>query len=260
MVTGYNTMKKIILAAVAAVAFPFAAAAAPVDLSGWTSEEGNGSGAANWQVQGAGNDSVFQSQNSRPSVFFNPGANAQGTSLAGSIKVETSSDDDFIGFVLGYNTGEFGSSNADFWLIDWKQGNQGAASVGMSLSHVSGNVGAAPENDFWAHVGVVDEVQRATNLGATGWVDFATNDFELIFTSTLIQVKVNNVVELSYTSAQHGSLFTDGSFGFYNYSQGSVRYAGITENVVPGAVPLPASIPLLLAGLGAFAAVRRRKA
>lgn len=253
-------MKKFILAAVAAVAFPFAAAAAPVDLSGWTSEEGNGSGAANWQVQGSGNDTVFQSNNSRPSVFFNPGANSQGTSLAGKITVETSGDDDYIGFVLGYNTGEFGSSNADFWLIDWKQGNQGTAAAGMSLSHVTGNVGAAPENDFWAHTGVVNEVQRATTLGSTGWADFATNDFELVFTANLIEVSVNGNVELSYTSAQHGSLFTDGSFGFYNYSQGGVRYAGITEDVVVGAVPLPASVPLLLAGLGAFAAVRRRKA
>ncbi len=253
-------MKKILIAAAIAVAFPLAATAAPVDLSGWTSEEGNGSGGANWQVQGVGNDSVFQSNNSRPSVFFDGGANAQGTSLAGSIKVETSGDDDFIGFVLGYNTGEFGSSNADFWLIDWKQANQGGSSgVGLSLGHVTGNVGAAGENDFWSHTGVVSEVQRATNLGLTGWGDNVANDFELVFTSTLIEVKVNNVVELSYTSAQHGSLFTDGSFGFYNYSQGGVRYAGITEDVVPGAVPLPAGAWLMLTAMGGIAAMRRRR-
>lgn len=252
-------MKKIILAAALSVAFPFAASAAPVDLSSWISEEGNGSGAANWQVQGAGNDSVYQSQNSRPSVFYKSGANAQGTSLAGKITVETSNDDDFIGFVLGFNSGEFGSSNADFWLIDWKQGNQGTAAIGLSLSHVTGDVSAAPENDFWTHTGVVNEVQRATNLGSTGWGDFQTNDFELVFTSTLIEVKVNNVVELSYTSAQHGSLFTDGSFGFYNYSQGAVRYAGITEDVVPGAVPLPAGAWLMLTAMGGIAAMRRRK-
>lgn len=251
-------MKRFIAAAAFAIALPTASLAATVDLSGWTAEEGNGSPAANWTVQGTNSDSVFQSQNSRPSIFFNPGSNDQGQALKGQITVETTGDDDFIGFVLGYNTGEFDSSTADFWLIDWKQGDQpfygnigSAGSAGLALSHVTGNVGAAPESDFWNHLGTVNEVARATNLGSTGWADKTTYDFELVFTSSLIEVFVNGQKEISYAGS-----FTDGSFGFYNYSQNAVRYAGITEEAV---VPLPASLPLLLAGLGIFGVMRRRK-
>lgn len=243
-----------LIAAAAVAALPMTAFAAPVDLSGWGSEEGNGSGAASWTVQGVGNDSVFQSQNSRPSVFFDGGAMDQGKSLEGEITVETTGDDDFIGFVLGFDSGEFASASADFWLIDWKQANQGNASVGMSLSHVTGNVGAASEYDFWEHKGVVNEVQRATNLGATGWNDFQSYNFKLTYTASLIEVFVNDVKELSWAGS-----FADGAFGFYNYSQSRVRYAGITEDIVVAPVPVPAAGLLLVGALGGLGLMRRRK-
>ena len=259
-------MIKTIAATTLALTLPLAVQAAPVavDLTGWTAEEGNGGTAANWVVQ-TGNDSVLQTRNSRPSVFFDTGTDAQGTALKGSITVETTGDDDFIGFVLGYNAGEFDSATADFWLIDWKQNNQTFsgefAGAGLALSHVTGDVATADEDDFWGHVRTVSEVQRATNLGSTGWLDNTTYSFELTFQPNLISVSVNGNVELSYTSAMFGSTFTDGAFGFYNYSQDRVRYAGITEEVLPPSseVPLPASLPLLLAGIGGVAALRRRK-
>lgn len=240
-----------------------------VNLTGWAAEEANGSPAANWSVQGADTDSVFQSVNSRPSVFYKPGDNARGTALAGTITVETTSDDDFIGFVLGIDTGEMRSANADFWLVDWKQSNQNfygnagsAGAAGLALSRVSGDTLNAAESDFWNHTGPITEVARGTNLGSTGWADNTEYSFELTFTSTLIEVFVNDVLEISYTQADNGgNIFTDGSFGFYNYSQTNVRYAGITEENLPDpeVVPLPAGLPLLLAGLGAFGIMNRRK-
>lgn len=247
-------MKRIIAAAALVVA-PTLVSAGSVDLSGWQADEGNGSPAANWAVQGAANDSVFQSVNSRPSVFYDAGANDQGKSLKGSIKVETTGDDDYIGFVLGFNTNEFSSTNADFWLIDWKQGNQaGSPGAGLRLSHVTGDVSAASEDDFWAHANTVNIVQSATNLGTTGWADNVEYTFDLVFTASLIEVKVNGVTEISYAGS-----FTDGAFGFYNYSQSSVRYAGITEDVLPPTIPLPASSLLLVGGMGGIAALRRRR-
>ncbi|MEC9102491.1 MAG: hypothetical protein VX878_01640, partial [Pseudomonadota bacterium] len=91
--------------------------AAPVDRSTWTAN-GNGS----WNLAGD-NNSVKQTLNNSPTVFINQ-KDSQGLALSGTIKVETTSDDDFIGFVLGYNNGDLTNGSADYLLIDWKQGNQ----------------------------------------------------------------------------------------------------------------------------------------
>mgnify|MGYP000126657103 CR=1 FL=1 len=227
------------------------AAAAAVDLSTWT-EDGTGS----WNVSGTG-DTVLQTVNtSQPAIFYEAGSNAQGTSLSGSISVNTGTDDDFIGFVLGYQSGESTSATADFWLIDWKQGTQngggGTAFAGLALSHVTDGSNGA---NYWPHFGGVSEVQRAANLGSTGWADNSSYDFDLIFTSTLIEVYVDDVLELSYTAIDNGAAFTDGAFGFYNYSQQSVEYAAITEDVV--AVATPSSFALILASIGGL--LYRRK-
>jgi hypothetical protein len=255
--------KELFLGATFAFCFPLAGYAASVDLSDWTENGYPNNNAGTWSVQGSNNDTVFQSINGNPTVFFDWNNTAQGQELAGQITVETTSDDDFIGFVLGYDDGEITSTNADFWLIDWKQDNQRGGSAGLALSHVFGDLSGtstAVSGQWWQHDDPVTEKQRGDNLGSTGWVDNTTYDFTLEFTSSLIKVTVNGVTELEYTSADNGAAFTNGSFGFYNFSQANVRYAGITEDKAPSAaVPLPASLPLLLAGLGAFGLLRRRK-
>ncbi|HRF06992.1 MAG TPA: PEP-CTERM sorting domain-containing protein [Accumulibacter sp.] len=250
------------------------AAPVPVDLSGWVENGFKGNnGAGTWTVQ-AGNDSVLQSINGEPTVFFEAGSNAQGTTLRGTIKVNTSGDDDFVGFFLGYQDGELNSTAADFWMIDWKQANQAPATVGLALSHVSGDIrnGGNADPTFWAHTGTVNEVQRATNLGSTGWADFQEYAFDLLFTSTQIQVKVDGVLELDYAGS-----FTDGAFGFYNYSQSNVLYAGITEEALPdpcdanppgvgacppteGSVPVPGTLWLMALGILGLGQMRRKRA
>ena len=95
-----------------------AAFAGAVDLTTWTGAEGPG----NWTI-GGDNKSVFQSLNNDPTVFFN-GVNSQGKALKGEITVETAGDDDFIGFVLGYDAGDLTSASADYILIDWKKRDQ----------------------------------------------------------------------------------------------------------------------------------------
>lgn len=255
--------KVLLLGSALSLLLPIGAHAASVDLTGWKENGYPNNDAGTWTVEGADNDSVVQSINGAPTVFFNDGNNAQGKELGGEITVETTGDNDFVGFVLGYQDGEINSATADFWLIDWKQGDQSGQSAGLALSHVSGDLAGlstSTSGAWWQHDAPINEKLRATNLGTTGWNDNQKYDFSLEFTSSLIKVIVDGNTELEFSSADNGGLaFTDGSFGFYNFSQENVRYAGITEVTAPSAaIPLPASLPLLLVGFGALGLLRRR--
>lgn len=231
------------------------AQASPVDLSTWMDTPGG-----TWNVA-ADNNSVLQGTNGNPTIFYS-GTNDKGKSLSGTITVETSGDDDFVGFVLGFNSGDDTSASADYILIDWKRADQGGyfgcvATDGLSISQVSGPI--ADNSGAWCHdpANNVTELARAATLGSTGWTPYQTYDFDLTFTDHLIEVFVDGALELSIAGS-----FADGSFGFYNYSQATVRYAGLQEDVLPppSEVPLPAALPLMLAGLGGLGALSRRKA
>lgn len=248
-----------LMVAVGAIALPMVANAAPVDLSTWAGAEGT-PGQFNWIVAND-NNSVLQTVNGNPTVFHN-GANSQGKALSGTIEVQTTGDDDYIGFVLGYKAGDLTNASADYLLIDWKQQNQGSfgcnADVGLSISRVSGVLGN--DSGGWCHApgSTVSELQRGTTLGGTGWADNTVYNFEIVFTAALVEVKVNGTTELSVAGS-----FSDGSFGFYNYSQSTVRYGALQEDKVPNpdpnVVPLPASLPLLAAGLGLAGFFGRRR-
>jgi hypothetical protein len=203
---------------------------------------------------------VTQTVNGNPTVFYSD-FNGQGRSLSGSIRVNTTSDDDFIGFVLGFDAGELASSSTDFLLIDWKQinqsGNGGLALEGLAISRVT--AGLQDDGGAWWHSPAegVTELARANTLGSTGWDDHTTYTFDIEFTSSNVKVFVNNVLELDVNGT-----FSDGRFGFYNYSQQSVTYAGIEDDILPPPpppVPEPASGALMIAGFALAGGAARRR-
>lgn len=245
--------KTLPLVAAATLAIPAAAAAAPTDLSTWTKE-----GSGNW-VLAPDNNSVTQTQNVNPGVYYSD-FNSIGRSLSGTVRVNTSSDDDFMGFVVGFNPGDMTDGTSDFLLIDWKQLNQSGsgcvADAGLAVSRVS--AGLAANRGAWCHdADGVTELARANNLGATGWVDFQTYTFDIEYTATNLKVFVDGALEFDLDGA-----FSDGRFGFYNYSQASVTYAGIEDDVLPpptGAIPEPATWAMMILGFGAAGSILRRR-
>ena len=90
-----------------------------------------GSGAAGqreWKLSNDGKN-VRQTVNDAPTFFVAPG-DVINTTVRGRLRVEDRSDDDFIGFVFGYQAplGEAakgkGKVRCDFFLFDWKAADQ----------------------------------------------------------------------------------------------------------------------------------------
>jgi hypothetical protein len=251
------------------------ASAATVDLSSWTTENYppvSGFDGANWEVE-AGGGSVLQTINGQPTIFYG-GFNSFGLETTGKIQVTTGSDDDFVGFVLGFDSGDTTSASANFLLVDWKQASQSYnflggtadltagsnAPVGLAVSRVTGIPTA---DELWGHDnqvgnanGGVEELARAITLGSTGWVDNAEYEFSFDFGPSNLVIKVDGVKQFDLSGS-----FENGSFGFYNFSQDAVKYSAFETDTgtFPSPVPLPAGGLLLLSGLVGFAGLMRRK-
>ena len=100
----------------------------------------------------------------------------------------------------------------------------------------------------------VQELQRGTTLGATGWNELATYEFRFVFQPNSLMVFVDNQLELSIAGN-----FSDGRMAFYNFSQADVTYSAFELDRVPPAIPEPETYALMLAGLAAVGAITRRR-
>lgn len=217
-----NVIKR---AAAALFAMSSAAMAGQISPESWTVDDFT-PGAGAWMVDEAG-FSVIQTKNSLPTVLINNMSHI-GERFAATVEVETTNDDDLIGFVLGFRNGDFSNPKADYLLIDWKRAPQndpgyGPARPGLAISRVTG---AATAPALFAHdpAGHVTELTRGATLGATGWEDHTPYTFTIVYTPSLIEVYVNGAKELSVKGD-----FPEGAFGFYNFSQWFTKYSDFRQ-------------------------------
>ncbi len=204
---------------------------APVNLNHWIQEGDLGLG--DWTV-GVNENEVYQSENDDPTFYVNTQVGIN-TTIEGGFTVESTVDDDFVGFVMGYQgpNSTTGTGAYDFLLFDWKQGTQyksscgGTAQAGMTLSKVNGSAYSSSEvySLFWCKN--VPEVEvLATNTAIGGWQDNTTYNFKIAYETNRVRIWINGGLIFD----QFGS-FEPGRFGFYNFSQPFVRYTGVVEKL-----------------------------
>jgi len=149
-----------------------------------------------------------------------------GQVIKGTIRVATTSDDDFMGFIFGLDCSPpapaiVTSCAGPGVLLDWKQGAQSGAAAGTAVSQFTA-WGTADPFDFWPKQNTVTELARGNNFGATGWGDNVSYDFVAAYTRTRLTVFINGLLEFDVTGT-----FPLGRNGFYGYSQSNTVYSDI---------------------------------
>ena len=223
----------------------------PIDLSTWTQEGPTANGT--WTVAPDGS-SVVQSINGDPTYFVSDTSyiNREFKGGFGQEGGAGAWDNDYIGFVFGWNGID------DYYLFDWKQGDQshawGEAYEGFTLSRISG--GTAINDNLWDHTGPMVTVLDSSYSTTSGWVDNTVYDFTLDYTETGFTIDIDGVE----IYAQSGT-FSEGKFGFYNFSQQVVRYQGFEEEIIPPSelVPEPATMLLFGTGIAGLVGSRLRR-
>ncbi len=216
-----------------------------VDLNTWVQEGNPATG--NWQVNPAGT-SVLQTVNviafnSYPTFFVSPDTfhNAR---IEGTIRVNSGlGDDDWIGFVFGYQNPVGNIDQYDTYLFDWKKETQAFGALngqeGMALTHIQGPIPQANLwNYIWGHNSDAIFNVLDTDYGpGRGWEFDIDYDFTLIYTSTraTILIDADTIFDIS-------GCFDRGRFGFYNFSQSNVLYSNFRYSLETNFDPLVSNV------------------
>lgn len=221
------------------------------DLRGWTPLGPGG----DWQVSADGLE-VIQQDNGSPFFFVSPETVIDAT-ITGTFEVETTNDDDYVGFVFGFTAPtETDTHTYDYVVLSWKQTDQGGfggctAPAGFTLARVQGTLGDSPDeridgSDFtldthWCQEQEVDDPRYEVLATAWdpdgGWADNTEYAFALTYTATTFSLELDGQEVLSATGT-----FPEGRFGFYNYSQPGARYSGFAQQD-PAPTPTPTDTP-----------------
>ncbi|WP_438968822.1 HYR domain-containing protein, partial [Nonlabens sp.] len=191
-----------------------AACAIPISLTNWIQEGDLSNGS--WTLSNS-DFTVTQGTNSNP-TFFVSQENYFNTSIQGEFGVFTTTDDDFFGFVLGYQAPTNANpNNYQMILFDWKQADQSGAMAGMRVMRFNGGI-ANQNNAFWEGTDPGVEV-LASNTAIGGWADNTWYDFKVTYSADNITIFIDGTEVFNIDGT-----FEEGRFGFYNYSQEATSY------------------------------------
>lgn len=205
----------------------------PVFMDGWMQTGDPDYG--DWIVDPDGR-SVVQTVNNEP-TFFVSERSYLGETIRGTIQVATTADDDYVGFVFGYDTPLVDGDPFSFWLFDWKKGYQDTAEEGGALWRIDSSA-TDLESIFWYRTDPGVRLVASDFEPESGWLDYVEYQFEMAYLPERVLISINGREIIDVTAAEAGvPAFEPGLFGFYNYSQPNVRYgnfetiAGVYEPV-----------------------------
>ncbi len=178
-----------------------------VDLNNWSAE---GDPNSNWQVQPGGR-TVYQSYNGSKTYFVSPEDGVINRTVQGTIKVDASqSDNDFIGFTVGYQ-----NSNNNI-VFAWDKGGWGLSGYGYELW----------QNDNGTITHLASDVSSDPSKG---WQNGITYEFRILYMENRIRAQIDGVTIFDVAGS-----FDPGKFGFFNESQGNVTYGNVRS--APGSL------------------------
>lgn len=190
---------------------------------------------SSWQTDGDGvwtyddlTNTWTQSYNSKVGAFLYGDTNTSlGMAISGSITVNTASDDDWIGFAIGYNEGDDVNDDADYILLTWKQSDQGDWSEGLRLWHVTGAFSYNYITEI-ANDPSFTLISKSTNYSETGWEDFTEYNFDVTYDVSALGIFINDSLEYALTPGDFGlETFADGNFALFNSSQSGVVFSNV---------------------------------
>jgi hypothetical protein len=212
-------MKKVMLFFLLCMPFGHVISAELISMHNWVQVGAPSSG--DWNVAEDGN-SVYQSINGHPTAFVSSEKYSYRT-FRGVIQVsEGVGDDDYIGMIYGE------PAEGGFYLFSWKQGATGAKN-GYTLLYFDGTL------DEMSHYGwLVHDEEKGVNtiLGkkeGVGWVHGQEYAFELQAYPDRLVAKIDGQVIFDVNDLE----IPESRFGFYNWSQGGVRYNSIEQLYPP---------------------------
>lgn len=152
-------------------------------------------------------------------------------------------DDDYLGFVFGFNPGEFANDAADYIVLAWKDGDQnfdfgtnpvdiacpgGLAPAGLRMFRVNGVIGA---DEFWqlsdcpASTGDINVIATSSIYPNTGYEASSFPVIKVVYTPSRIQVYLDDVLDINVT----GSFPSNGKYGLYAFAQQGVTYEPVNS-------------------------------
>ncbi|MBE9061400.1 putative Ig domain-containing protein [cf. Phormidesmis sp. LEGE 11477] len=200
------------------------------DLSTWTVEQydfTNRDVPGDWVVSADGTV-VEQLNNSNASIFLSP-TEFSNERIEGTFRTNTTEDDDFIGFVFGYQ------DNQHYYLFDWKQKPQnapyGPSESGMHVRVVNSEAPLDGE-DFWLR-GEDNEKIKTLYSNDIAYSDQTDYQFSIDLTPGAFTITVREGDRVVDSITVEDDTFAAGKFGFFNMSQKNVFYSGFQSSEVP---------------------------